>query len=285
MSPPMRSVSDIDWQSWKPTEVAVLLFVIQGGRALLIHKKRGLGAGKISAPGGRIEAGETPEDAAVRETQEELGVTALAPRQRGRLRFQFVDGYALDCHVLSSDRCEGEPHETDGEQEVSPQFDVHAGVRWHTKPLGALAPDDRGYWHPRSEADIQVLVRHARARGLQVRVRGAAHSVPAAIHSDARLKSGAGSVLRADQALEMLLDLYAAVTFDDARRQVTVQAGCRFGADPHDPTGRASLAAGLLAVQGSSRPTRAAWMRRRTRSAISSTTFETSSASAMVAGV
>ena len=45
----------------------------------------------------------------------------------------------------------------------------------------------------------------------------------------------------------MVLDLYAAVIFDDARRRVTVQAGCRFGADPHDRTGRASLAAGLCA--------------------------------------
>ena len=109
----MRSVSDIDWPRWTPTDVAVLLFVIEKGRALLIHKKRGLGAGKINAPGGRIEPGETPEQAAVRETREEVGVTALSPRRRGRLRFQFVDGYALDCHVLSSDRCEGEPYETD----------------------------------------------------------------------------------------------------------------------------------------------------------------------------
>ncbi|MEJ7728588.1 MAG: YbaK/EbsC family protein [Polyangiaceae bacterium] len=109
----MRSVSEVDWPRWTPTDVAVLLFVIQGGRALLIHKKRGLGAGKINAPGGRIEPGETPEQAAVRETREEVGVNALSPRRRGRLRFQFVDGYALDCHVLSSDRCEGEPYETD----------------------------------------------------------------------------------------------------------------------------------------------------------------------------
>ncbi|MEJ7734628.1 MAG: FAD-binding protein [Polyangiaceae bacterium] len=113
--------------------------------------------------------------------------------------------------------------------------------------VSALSPDESGYWHPRSEAEIQALVRHARARGLQVRVRGAAHSVPAAIHTDARLRAGAGLAPRADQALEMVLDLHAAVVFDDARRRVTVQAGCRFGADPHDRTGRASLAAGLCA--------------------------------------
>lgn len=113
--------------------------------------------------------------------------------------------------------------------------------------LPAQGCDAGGYWHPRSEAEIQALVQHARAQGLQVRVRGAAHSVPAAIHSDARLRAGAGAAPAADQALEMVLDLYGGVTFDDARRQVTVQAGCRFGADPHDPTGRASLEAGLCA--------------------------------------
>jgi 8-oxo-dGTP diphosphatase len=55
----------MDWSTWTPRDRAVLLFVIRGGQALLIRKKRGLGAGKINAPGGRIEAGESPEEAAV----------------------------------------------------------------------------------------------------------------------------------------------------------------------------------------------------------------------------
>lgn len=103
----------LDPATWRPHDVATLLFVIRGGRALLIRKKRGLGAGKINAPGGRLEPGEAPRDAAVREVREELGVTPLDPRERGELRFQFVDGYALECHVFSSDDCEGEPYETD----------------------------------------------------------------------------------------------------------------------------------------------------------------------------
>lgn len=109
----MNKLDDIDWTTWTPRDAAVLLFVIRGGEALLIRKKRGLGAGKINAPGGRIEPGETPEQAAVRETREEVGVAVEAPRRRGSLRFQFTDGYALSCQVLSSDGCSGEPHETD----------------------------------------------------------------------------------------------------------------------------------------------------------------------------
>src|SRR4051794_35353585 len=44
-----------DWAAWVPRERAVLCFIVCGGRVLLIHKKRGLGAGKVNAPGGKIE--------------------------------------------------------------------------------------------------------------------------------------------------------------------------------------------------------------------------------------
>lgn len=101
-------LSDIDWDQWRPHDVATLMFVIRDNQALLIRKLRGLGAGKINAPGGRTEPGETLVATAIRETQEEVGVTPLAPRLRGELRFQFVDGYRLECHVFSADGCEGE---------------------------------------------------------------------------------------------------------------------------------------------------------------------------------
>ena len=71
----------IDWQRWEPDEHATLCFVIRGGEILLIRKKRGLGAGKINGPGGRLEPGETALDCAVRETREELGQVGSS-RQR-----------------------------------------------------------------------------------------------------------------------------------------------------------------------------------------------------------
>ncbi len=109
----MTSVSEIDWATWTPTDRATLLFVIEGSRILLIEKKRGLGAGKVNAPGGRLEPNERPIDAAVRELREELCVGASGVVEHGELSFHFVDGYKLHCHVFRADTCEGEPTETD----------------------------------------------------------------------------------------------------------------------------------------------------------------------------
>jgi 8-oxo-dGTP diphosphatase len=106
-------VSDIDWQTWKPVDVATLVFVVCDGRVLLIRKKRGLGAGKINGPGGRLEPGELPLAAAVREVREELRVTPLELRACGQHRFQFVDGYSIHVHVFRAEGCDGEPVETD----------------------------------------------------------------------------------------------------------------------------------------------------------------------------
>ncbi len=102
-----------DWSTWTPTMRATLCFVLDGDRALLIRKKRGLGAGKVNAPGGRIDPGETPAQTAVREVQEELGVTPLDVDERGQLSFQFVDGLALHVHVFLARAHEGEATETD----------------------------------------------------------------------------------------------------------------------------------------------------------------------------
>lgn len=103
----------LDWSTWSAKDRAVLTFVRRDGHLLLIRKKRRLGAGKFNAPGGRIEAGETPEAAAVRETQEELCVTPTGLRPAGRLYFAFVDGYSIDCHVFAADAAIGTATETD----------------------------------------------------------------------------------------------------------------------------------------------------------------------------
>ena len=85
----------------------MLCFVIQDDRMLLIRKKRGLGAGKVNGPGGRIEPGETALAAASRETQEEIGMTPTGLSAAGELLFQFADGYALHCSVFTAHGAQG----------------------------------------------------------------------------------------------------------------------------------------------------------------------------------
>src|ERR1022692_240875 len=101
-------VDRIDWAGWKPTEYANLCFVMRDGQILLIRKKRGLGAGKINGPGGRLEKGETALASAIRETQEEIGVTPLELVESGELFFQFLDGYKLHVAVFKAGNCVGE---------------------------------------------------------------------------------------------------------------------------------------------------------------------------------
>jgi 8-oxo-dGTP diphosphatase len=107
------TVETIDWTTWQPTEWANLCFVIRDNQILLIRKKRGLGAGKINGPGGRIEKGETAEEAAIRETQEEIGVTPLGVEPSGELRFHFLDGYKLHVAVFRAADFVGTLRETD----------------------------------------------------------------------------------------------------------------------------------------------------------------------------
>ena len=109
-----RVVRDIDWASWTPTERATLLFVLRDGQILLIHKKTGLGAGKINGPGGRIDPGESAQEGAIREVQEELCITPTGVRGAGELFFQFVDGYSLHGSVFQATGFDGvlcETHE------------------------------------------------------------------------------------------------------------------------------------------------------------------------------
>jgi 8-oxo-dGTP diphosphatase len=101
------------WKTWQPRERATLCFLIAEEKILLIRKKRGLGAGKINGPGGRIEPGEEPHECAVRETSEEVGLIPTSVQRRGELHFEFADGYSLHCTVFVANEYTGELVETD----------------------------------------------------------------------------------------------------------------------------------------------------------------------------
>ena len=132
-------ISPIDWNGWHGEIHATLMFVVQGESILLIEKKRGLGAGKINGPGGKIDPGETPLEAVMRETREELHVTPIAPRKLGELWFSMSDHPDILCHVFRADDYHGTATETD---EAAP-----AWTRIDAIPYPRMWEDDR-HWLP-----------------------------------------------------------------------------------------------------------------------------------------
>ncbi|HAK45925.1 MAG TPA: NUDIX hydrolase [Spirochaeta sp.] len=109
------TVDEVDWDSWRFTEQAVICYIkdSEKNQILLINKKTGLGTGKVNAPGGRIEAGEMPLEAVIRECQEEVGLTPEAPEHIGDLFFIFKNGYSLRGFVYTAEAYEGDMIETD----------------------------------------------------------------------------------------------------------------------------------------------------------------------------
>jgi len=76
---------------------------------LLIEKRRGLGEGWYNGPGGKLEAGETPRECAVRETREEVGLEVTTLEKAGELTF-LLDGEGhTRCHVYRTRSFAGEP--------------------------------------------------------------------------------------------------------------------------------------------------------------------------------
>ena len=131
--------TEMDWKKWKPLETATLMFVREGGMVLLIRKRKGMGAGLLNAPGGRVDPGETPAEGAVREAREEVCVTPLDPREAGVLNFQFTNGYSLRCHVFTASAHDGSPQTT---PEAIPLW-----MDEREMPYGQMWADDR-IWYP-----------------------------------------------------------------------------------------------------------------------------------------
>ena len=124
VSPPIPTTAErSEWAGWSAVHRATLCFVIEGERVLLIRKKRGLGAGKINGPGGKLHRGETAIQCAARETEEELRIRPLGLETGGRLLFQFTDGYSIDVTVFRARGYEGTPTETDEATPLWSTFD------------------------------------------------------------------------------------------------------------------------------------------------------------------
>ena len=122
-------------------QILTLCIIHDDEHVLLGMKKRGFGAGRWNGFGGKLGQGESVENAALRELQEECGIVAGKLQKRGIIAFhsQEEPEVVQEIHIFSSGEFEGEPLET---EEMRPQ--------WFHKnyiPYDTMWPDDR-YWMP-----------------------------------------------------------------------------------------------------------------------------------------
>lgn len=102
-------------------KVVTLCLVEKDNQILLGMKKRGFGAGHYNGFGGKVEAKETIEEAAVRELFEEAGIKASVLEPVGVLTFTFRDEpeLELEMHIFKTGNFEGVPTES---EEMRPQW-------------------------------------------------------------------------------------------------------------------------------------------------------------------
>ena len=82
--------------------------VFRGREVLLVKRGQALGRGLWSLPGGKVEAGETSESAALRELAEETGVTARVVGLAGDFTINVGSVvYAISC--FAAEYIGGEP--------------------------------------------------------------------------------------------------------------------------------------------------------------------------------
>jgi D-arabinono-1,4-lactone oxidase len=93
-----------------------------------------------------------------------------------------------------------------------------------------------GCYHPGSVEEVRELILEASTRGVNLRVRGSGHSVPASIRSD-RPSAGGPDAAGMDVMLDRMRAVVITPEHDGAHAIVQVGAGCNIGLDPHDPSG------------------------------------------------
>jgi mutator protein MutT len=125
----------------KPQPDRTLVFLVRGDEILLGRKKPhrddAFGVGKVNGFGGKLEPGETVEQAAFRECHEESGVLPIQLEKVAIL--DFVADYNILGHVFICTEWQGEPVET---EEMIPEW-----YNMNDLPFDQMWDDDI-FWLP-----------------------------------------------------------------------------------------------------------------------------------------
>ena len=90
--PPSPSRTDV-----KVVRLVVAALILRDQKVLICQRRPDQPmALKWEFPGGKIEAGESSEDALARELNEELGISAVIGRRVARIRHKYRNGGAID---------------------------------------------------------------------------------------------------------------------------------------------------------------------------------------------
>ncbi|HSX24699.1 MAG TPA: 8-oxo-dGTP diphosphatase [Candidatus Andersenbacteria bacterium] len=121
-------------------KLLTLCLIQQDDKILLGMAKRGKGQGKWNGFGGKVEEGETIEDATRREVLEESGVTVFNIKKVGILDFTLPGEEKIwQVHIFKALDYSGEIIETD---EMKPQWFQISKI-----PFDGMWPDDI-FWMP-----------------------------------------------------------------------------------------------------------------------------------------
>jgi len=118
-------------------QLYTLSVVERADKILLARKTRKIGQGLLNFYGGKVEPGETIEEAAKRELEKESGLALVQQAKRGIIRFENVGNTAI-VHIYKTECGEGEPQ--DSEEMVEAQWFDRENL-----PLDQMMSGDK-YW-------------------------------------------------------------------------------------------------------------------------------------------